>query len=550
GDRERKVASKASYLINQIFSVHPLMKIHVIREVEQLILFPSANERAQYYGVIALNQIILTDRDVEVANKLIDIYFVFFTKLLELKDEEVKKNKGSAKSKNKKKDDTVKTDVVDSKLVAAILTGVNRAYKFARVDDTLYQSLLDPRLDTSSKQAMYLNLLFKALKNDSMIVRVEAFIKRLIQICGHQLPPFICGALYLISVLVQKHPSLSYFITQPEDNDPQEHFVDVSDEEDDERHHVAGSDEEKKSEKDKDKSPQENENLRKYDGRKRDPQYSDADQTCLWELTLFTDHFHPTVALYAKQLLENKPIETQPELHHHTLAHFLDRFVYRNPKKRDRVKGGNVLLQPTVATEPGMVIMRKGAGISPNEINVNSEEFWKKNFDDIPVDQAFFHKYFTQKHSGGKTQKEKKKKSTDGIDNFLDPDQESDEELENEIWESMKSTMPIKLDSDLEDEEDVDELENAYFSSDENDIDELKDAYFSSDENDMDELKGAYFSSDENDIDELKDAYFSSDDDDEVEDNKDELMDDDSGSENNDSTNDSISDDDDEGDDS
>ncbi|CAG8577468.1 14786_t:CDS:10, partial [Acaulospora morrowiae] len=517
GDKERKVASRASYLINQIFSVHPFMKMHVIREIEQLILFPSANDRAQYYGVISLNQIILTNRDVEVANKLIDIYFVLFTKLLKSKDDEIKRNKDMIKSNKKKKNDEDKIeDTVDSKLVAALLTGVNRAYKFSQVNDSvfeghlnvlyrithvgtfnisiqalmliyqvslkkeslsdrfyraLYQSLLDPRLDKSSKHAMYLNLLFKALKNDSVIVRIEAFIKRLIQVCGHHLPPFICGAFYLISALVQKFPSLYYFITHPEDHDSQERFIDVPDE-DDLQHNVDDSgDEDKKS--DNDKSLSKDENLRKYDGRKRDPQYSYADQTCLWELTFFTNHFHPTVALYAKQLIENKSIENQPELHHHTLSHFLDRFVYRNPKKSDRIKGGNVLLQPTVATEPGMVIMKKGTGISQNEINVNSEEFWKKSLVDVPVDQAFFHKYFTQKHANGNVQKEKKN-SVDDIDDFLDPDQESDEELEKEIWETMKSTMPIKLDSDLEDDDDIDDLEDAYFSSDDHSDDDVE----------------------------------------------------------------------------
>ena len=31
---------------------------------------------------------------------------------------------------------------------------------------TLYESLLDPRLMTSSKQALYLTLLYRSLKND------------------------------------------------------------------------------------------------------------------------------------------------------------------------------------------------------------------------------------------------------------------------------------------------------------------------------------------------------------------------------------------------
>jgi ribosome biogenesis protein MAK21 len=63
---------------------------------------------------------------------------------------------------------------------------------------TLYDSLFDSRLVTSSKQAMYLNLLFKALKADASLPRVMAFVKRLLQMLGLHQPPFICGALYLL----------------------------------------------------------------------------------------------------------------------------------------------------------------------------------------------------------------------------------------------------------------------------------------------------------------------------------------------------------------
>lgn len=62
----------------------------------------------------------------------------------------------------------------------------------------LYESLLDPRLATSSKQAMYLNLLFKAVKSSTLPQRTCAFVKRILQVLGIQQPPFICGALYLL----------------------------------------------------------------------------------------------------------------------------------------------------------------------------------------------------------------------------------------------------------------------------------------------------------------------------------------------------------------
>jgi ribosome biogenesis protein MAK21 len=77
--------------------------------------------------------------------------------------------------------------------------------RFYRV---LYETLLDPRLASSSKQAMYLNLLYRALKNDTVLPRLMAFIKRIAQIIGYQQAPLSCGALYLISQV-----SSSTFIT-------------------------------------------------------------------------------------------------------------------------------------------------------------------------------------------------------------------------------------------------------------------------------------------------------------------------------------------------
>jgi len=42
-----------------------------------------------------------------------------------------------------------------------------------------------------------------------------------------------------------------------------------------------------------------------------------------------------------------------------------------------------------VTSEPGRVVIKKGAGISKDELNVNSEEFWTMELKDVPVDQVF-----------------------------------------------------------------------------------------------------------------------------------------------------------------
>ncbi|KAG8689683.1 hypothetical protein FRC08_010818, partial [Ceratobasidium sp. 394] len=145
------------------------------------------------------------------------------------------------------------TEDSNAKLIAALLTGVHRALPFAKADTsifdkhlhtlfrithsapfnisiqalvliekvssanqsisdrfyrTLYDSLLDPRLLTSSKQAMYLNLLFKAMKADTSYRRVVAFVKRTLQSLTVHQPPFICGALYLLGELFNTTPGL------------------------------------------------------------------------------------------------------------------------------------------------------------------------------------------------------------------------------------------------------------------------------------------------------------------------------------------------------
>lgn len=133
---------------------------------------------------------------------------------------------------------------------------------------TLYESLLDPRISTSSKQSLYLNLLYKSLKADLNVKRVKAFVKRLVQILSLHHPSFICGVFYLIRELEGVFSNISALMDEPEnvEDDDEEVFRDVP--EDGEQ---AAEQAEKKVE-------------HRYDPRKRDPEHSNADRSCLWEL--------------------------------------------------------------------------------------------------------------------------------------------------------------------------------------------------------------------------------------------------------------------------
>jgi ribosome biogenesis protein MAK21 len=134
---------------------------------------------------------------------------------------------------------------------------------------------------------MYLNLLFRALKSDLNVKRVKAFAKRLLQIITLHQPPFVCGVLYLLRELEGMFPGLGLLLTSPEESDEadEEVFLDVPE---DAMETIS-----------RPKSPQDSQvhpdrdfvtQIKRdgYDGRKRDPEHSNADRSCLWELVSLT----------------------------------------------------------------------------------------------------------------------------------------------------------------------------------------------------------------------------------------------------------------------
>ena len=71
---------------------------------------------------------------------------------------------------------------------------------------------------------------------------------------------------------MQAHPELKAMVSLPEESDEEEVFVDMPE------------DEETPGQKDvKSKAAMAKATI-KYDGRRRDPQFSNADKTCLWDL--------------------------------------------------------------------------------------------------------------------------------------------------------------------------------------------------------------------------------------------------------------------------
>ena len=151
GDKEKKISSRASYLLLQLQIHHPLMKGVIVSAIESDLLFrPGQSLHAKYYAVITLNQTVLSAKEKNVANKLIAIYFKLFAFLLaepHRRDNTaptLKRNsmngpehpRKKTKLKDKNKGDVQKCDnELNEKLMSQLLTGVNRAFRFAQTDD-------------------------------------------------------------------------------------------------------------------------------------------------------------------------------------------------------------------------------------------------------------------------------------------------------------------------------------------------------------------------------------------------------------------------------
>ncbi|KAJ0061117.1 hypothetical protein NL108_007854 [Boleophthalmus pectinirostris] len=253
GDPEYKLAAKATHVLETLLHRHPNMKSVVCAEVERLLFRANIAEKAQYYALCFLNQVILSRDDADLAARLIGIYFSFFGWC-------------------------VKRRQVQGKMLSALLSGVNRAYPFAAAGDeavkrhmdslfsvvhtvkfntavqalmllhqvmdsqqsvsdryygALYRKLLDPGLSGSSRQGMFLNLLYKSLRSDSVLRRVKSFVKRLLQVSGEQSPAFVCGALFLLSEVLKTRPGLRTLLHNYQDGE-EETFRDLPDEDEEE----------------------------------------------------------------------------------------------------------------------------------------------------------------------------------------------------------------------------------------------------------------------------------------------------------------------------
>nr|CAD1838289.1 unnamed protein product [Ananas comosus var. bracteatus] len=241
GDPERKAASSAGYHLSCLLSAHPNMKVLISESHGNEVHKKSEDDK----------------RNVK-------------------KKEKRGKVKAPSSFRNSKEEPSPESNVeMDSRLLSALLTGVNRAFPFVSSDEAddimevqtpvlfrlvhsenfnvgvqalmllyqissknqiasdrfyraLYAKLLSPSAVSSSKPELFLGLLVKAMKNDINLKRVAAFSKRLLQVALQRPPQYACGCLFILSEVLKAKPPLWTMLLQNESvDDDLEHFEDI-----------------------------------------------------------------------------------------------------------------------------------------------------------------------------------------------------------------------------------------------------------------------------------------------------------------------------------
>ncbi|MCP9264564.1 hypothetical protein DINM_022676 [Dirofilaria immitis] len=406
----------------QLTRKQPLMRLIVVKEVERLIY-----RKLEYFMLytascnLILSQMNLHGCDPTLASTLLNIYVGLFRidSAANLSDVHDVKGSQSDVDKLMKEIDILykilhqsnfSTAVQTLKLLYQLLTtseGISDRFYSA-----LYRRILNLQHGTNVDRQLF-SLLYRALSSDTAEYRVAAFIKRLLQLSLCRNAPFAAATLILISRLIENRPSLLITKKAANVNNWLAKF-------NKETEFVGGNEEvyydydsfietintevsitstfESSEEVANDVKPCEKQafgwmhknnivvrnNALVYDPMVRNPLFARADKSIAAELTLLSMHYHPSVAVFASNLLKGISVRYDGDpLLDFTQIRFLDRFVFRNPKTNDM-------------NEKNMRCKVYDSH-SVRKLPVMSKEYAAKSRNEIPTDERFLHRFASMK---------------------------------------------------------------------------------------------------------------------------------------------------------
>ncbi len=191
--------------------------------------------------------------------------------------------------------------------------------------------------------------------------------------------------LLLVSEVLQGRPSLWGQIREPEAAfDDEEHYEDAPDDDSDDG---GGSPPPQPS------LPSPDAFKPVYDISKREPAFCGAETACMWELSVLSNHVHPSVSAMAETLLAGSPVEyggnPMTDL---SLGNFLSKFATKKskapPSAMGRANAGSMRLSENPGSQRAQVGTRAFVALSTEE---------------VPPEEMFFHRFYSAhvKRGGG-----------------------------------------------------------------------------------------------------------------------------------------------------
>lgn len=205
-----------------------------------------------------------------------------------------------------------------------------------RFYSAFYRKLFDPQIGVATKRAIFLNLLYRVLAKDQSILRLCAFIKRILQVAFYFPANMTCATLYVISKILQKRKDLKHMLLTSNITVDKKDVCEIKVEDDsDEINNISADTEDvhilettktqvkdniilsnvtidteiKPDTKAQTDSEVKIENIKTYDPFCRNPLYAGATNGICIELRVLANHFHPSVALFANLIIQgNKEI--------------------------------------------------------------------------------------------------------------------------------------------------------------------------------------------------------------------------------------------------
>jgi ribosome biogenesis protein MAK21 len=196
---------------------------------------------------------------------------------------------------------------------------------------------------------------------------------------------------------------------------------------------------------------------------KRDPKWAHAESVPLFELVQLTTHTHPTVKLWATNLLKGELLDYAGDpLLDFGLANFLDRISYKNPKSLEK-----------------LAKFSSGRRMAASEQPINQYEFTGEGGDnDMPKDareeEQYLYKYFKMR---GPKPKKQGDAGVAGEDEDGEEEDASMEKFANDIIEKEMKKMN-KQNEDLSDEDDEVLSQLSQGNDDEEDLEDEEDEDF------------------------------------------------------------------------